>query len=202
MGWYLNPALTRFRAAVNAKWPNRDKRSDGTIGDYAHQQTTSDHNPDTDGSVDAWDMDVDGVDIALLIKVFEAHESAQYWIWNRVIASRTNGWRRTAYTGSNPHTSHVHWNTRGTHENSAQPWLIEWGAPAWPGRVLQLGVQGQDVRMWQQQMKYRGWTIGVDGDFGPESDRVCRAFQAEKKLTVDGLVGPVTWRASWTMPTT
>src|SRR5689334_3811705 len=55
--WYLNRALTAFRAAVNSAYPHRDKSSDGTIGDAAHQATSSDHNPDRDGSVDAWDMD-------------------------------------------------------------------------------------------------------------------------------------------------
>lgn len=125
--WRLNPALTRFREAVNAAYPNRDKTSDGTIGDTAHQATFSDHNPDPDGSIDAWDMDVDlngepGVEH--LKQVFEAHESSRYWIHNRTIASRDNDWRRFPYTGPNPHDKHVHWNTRTSHENSTAPWVI------------------------------------------------------------------------------
>ena len=59
-----------------------------------------------------------------------------------------------------------------------------------------------DVRTWQQQMKNRGWNIGVDGAYGPQSEGVCKQFQAEKKLGVDGLVGPQTWNASWTAPVT
>lgn len=58
------------------------------------------------------------------------------------------------------------------------------------------------VRTWQQQMKARGWKIGVDGIFGNESDRVCRAFQSEKGLAVDGKVGSQTWSTSWTAPVT
>ncbi|MDM4718449.1 hypothetical protein QTQ03_02140 [Micromonospora sp. WMMA1363] len=126
MGWYLNPTLTRFRAEVNARWPHRDKTSDGTIGDAAHRNTKSDHNPDPDGSVDAWDMDVDGVNVWECIRAAIRHESIQYIIYNRKITSRTWGlgkWR--TYKGSNPHTKHVHFNTRPSHERSTKPWLGE-----------------------------------------------------------------------------
>jgi hypothetical protein len=134
VAWYLNNALTTMRNEVNARWPGRDKGSDGTIGDEAHQSTSSDHNPDPDGSVDAWDMDVNlngagnGIpsdDIEFLKARFQAHESSKYWIHNRIICSRSTGWRRENYTGSNPHDKHVHWNTRSEYEDSTKPWGIE-----------------------------------------------------------------------------
>lgn len=62
-----------------------------------------------------------------------------------------------------------------------------------------------DVMVWQGQMRTRGWDVGpggADGVYGPASEKVCRAFQAEKQLTVDGRVGPNTWAAAWTAPTT
>lgn len=72
-------------------------------------------------------------------------------------------------------------------------------APAWPGPILiQPPVKKTETaRRWQAQMRARGWSIDVDGWYGPASERVCRQFQAEKKLSVDGRVGPDTWRASW-----
>lgn len=124
--WYLNPALTRFRNEVNARWPNRDKASDGTIGDLAHQATSSDHNPDPDGSVDAWDMDNNGLDVNAVIAAAIKHESIAYIIYNRRITSRNQAgglgtWH--PYSGASPHTEHVHFNTRESHENSTKPWF-------------------------------------------------------------------------------
>jgi predicted chitinase len=55
-----------------------------------------------------------------------------------------------------------------------------------------------DVRVWQTQMRARGWNIAADGDYGPKSEQACRSFQAEKGLGVDGKVGPKTWGAAWT----
>lgn len=72
--------------------------------------------------------------------------------------------------------------------------------PAWPGRVLALTtplLQGDDVRRYQQRLRDRKWSIGVDGVFGRESDKVTRAFQADKHLHVDGQVGPATWQAAF-----
>jgi peptidoglycan hydrolase-like protein with peptidoglycan-binding domain len=59
-----------------------------------------------------------------------------------------------------------------------------------------------DVQVWQAQMSGRGWTIDVDGEFGPQSENVCRQFQVDKGLSVDGLVGPQTWETTWSAPVT
>ena len=60
----------------------------------------------------------------------------------------------------------------------------------------------ESLRMWQQQMKNRGWPITPDGRYGTQTHDVAEAFQAEKHLTVDGLIGPATWSAAWTAPVT
>lgn len=74
------------------------------------------------------------------------------------------------------------------------------GAPDWPGRPMSLGDRGADVRMLQQRLAARGWNIVADGVFGPRTDEVVKAFQAEKGLDRDGVVGPVTWHTLWAAP--
>jgi hypothetical protein len=59
-------------------------------------------------------------------------------------------------------------------------------------------------------MKDRGWPITVDGLYGPKgattpqgnTAEVVVAFQKEKGLTPDGLIGPATWAAAWSAPVT
>ena len=63
-------------------------------------------------------------------------------------------------------------------------------------------VDRANVAKWQEKMGQRGWILPATGTFGRQSDRVCRRFQQEKGLTVDGKVGPITWDATWTAPVT
>lgn len=58
------------------------------------------------------------------------------------------------------------------------------------------------LAQWQQRMKDRGWDIEVDGLYGDQTGNVAEAFQREKGLTVDRLIGPQTWGAAWTQPVT
>jgi peptidoglycan hydrolase-like protein with peptidoglycan-binding domain len=70
-------------------------------------------------------------------------------------------------------------------------------APKFPGRFIRSGVRGPDVRTWQVQIGKLGFVIEVDGEYGPQSERVCLEFQGRERLEVDGVVGPETWAASF-----
>ena len=62
----------------------------------------------------------------------------------------------------------------------------------------------EHIKDYQQRMFNRGWKqIGtVDGVFGPKTYAITKLFQTEKRLTIDGKVGPQTWGAAWTSPVT
>jgi hypothetical protein len=127
MGWVLTKGLQNLREQVNAAFPERDKASDGTVGDLAHQVGTSGHNPDLTGraeykdgdkldEVRAWDMDTDlraapatAQQIVDHIRALPGISSVlRYMIYNRKIYKASNGWKPEPYSGPSPHTEHIH----------------------------------------------------------------------------------------------
>lgn len=57
---------------------------------------------------------------------------------------------------------------------------------------LRLGSRGYDVTALQERLTDLGYAVRVDGDFGENTRRQVRAFQADHGLTPDGIVGPKT----------
>lgn len=110
---------------MNRRWPKRDKKSDGWIGDASHQARPSDHNPDwSDGgvvrAVDI-DKDIDNAnDKELAWKIADKlREQAakdgriSYIIFDgRIASARRNlkgkAWQWRRYDGANPHRFHIH----------------------------------------------------------------------------------------------
>lgn len=64
--------------------------------------------------------------------------------------------------------------------------------------TLRKGDKGTDVANLQKLLMQAGYALpkfGADGDFGDECLNAVKAFQRDKKLTVDGIVGAKTWEA-------
>jgi hypothetical protein len=130
-------------------------------------------------------------------------------IYNRRIWSGSYpnaGWR--TYTGSNPHTDHLHvelsWKTARTltaervqqvlgGNGGGQP------APPTPGArpTVRRGSSGPAVT--EAQRILNAWypslpRLAVDGVFGPATEARVKYMQQRAGLAVDGIVGPATWR--------
>jgi antitoxin component of RelBE/YafQ-DinJ toxin-antitoxin module len=67
--------------------------------------------------------------------------------------------------------------------------------------IYKLGSKGSEVSAIQEQLKSLGYYSGViDGDFGGGTDVAVRQFQQSQGLTVDGVVGPMTWENIFSAP--
>ena len=60
--------------------------------------------------------------------------------------------------------------------------------------TLRRGAKGESVELLQELLNVSGFQVVVDGDFGPKTEEVVKAFQKAKGLTDDGIVGPLTWK--------
>lgn len=146
--WVLIPCLKILFAEFNRIAPGRDKASDGAIGNTAHQQTSSDHNPDETGNVPIRDPDkvneVHAIDVDNNLRAGEltmevvvqfilsrcrsgAERRLRYVIYNRRIWSASSGWVQKTYTGASPHTEHAHFSASYTTtlEASTASWHLE-----------------------------------------------------------------------------
>jgi peptidoglycan hydrolase-like protein with peptidoglycan-binding domain len=75
------------------------------------------------------------------------------------------------------------------------------GPQTWPAVIVQVkrGDRGDAVRGVQEEFVFRAGDpeheLEVDGICGPETEGLVRGFQQALGITLDGIVGPVTWRA-------
>lgn len=216
MSYRLAKSLDRMRTQFNVHAPGRSKISDGWIGDAAHAASTSDHNPwvkhqgigivtaldithDTKNKVDTW---------AIAEHMRQKRDARiKYVISNkRIFSSTVSPWTWRTYTGSNPHSSHMHVsvNSQVHHFDDIRDWDLFGGVPAAPSTgtsdkpkdrpILRRGPpfdHQEHVRTVQRLLVLSL----VDGKFGPVTEDAVRAFQRKEGLTVDGVVGPNTWRS-------
>ena len=128
----LCKAGQQLREQFDDTFPDRDRRSDGWLGDLRHASRPSDHNPDPKtGTVRAIDVDrdVSGTakpdlmpDIADQIRLCAkaGDKRIAYVIFDGRIASAKKGWRWRPYDGANKHNHHCHvsFTTKGDSDSS------------------------------------------------------------------------------------
>jgi hypothetical protein len=142
----LVPCLVTLRDEFNRLAPGRDKGADGWIGDAAHQQESSDHNPDETGrtpyedadsinEVHAIDIDKDlggGLDLDDFVEIVRLNhyrgydDRLQNIIWRGRIASRSWSWTWKPYDGASKHYDHAHFSARYStaQENDTSYWGV------------------------------------------------------------------------------
>jgi peptidoglycan hydrolase-like protein with peptidoglycan-binding domain len=67
--------------------------------------------------------------------------------------------------------------------------------------VVRRGSRGEAVRGVQEEFQFRNLSGDpskgplIDGSFGPQTEAAVRGFQDALGIAVDGVVGPISWRA-------
>ena len=116
----LCKAGQQLREQFDDSFADRDRTSDGWIGDLRHSARPSDHNPDREAgfivrAIDV-DRDVSGKakpdlmpDIADQLRLLaKTDKRIKYIIFEGKIASVKSAWRWRTYTGINKHRHHMH----------------------------------------------------------------------------------------------
>jgi hypothetical protein len=215
----LSACLVEGRAEINTVWPGRPKASDGWIGDIAHQAEgwpKTKHMPNPRGYVHAIDATWPGIDVALVIAVFQTVPHAYLWIFDGQIALKREGWRRRVYTGASKHREHIHLEDDSSEaaEHDNRPWgiatqLVVAPIPGPPGPVSGSMVRMPVLRRSRQVLAanriaqrvliaygYPVGPTGADGIYGGATKAAVWRFQHDHPpLAHDGVVGPRTWCA-------
>jgi hypothetical protein len=126
----LSKAASQLREQFDDCFGDRDRTSDGWIGDSRHSTRKSDHNPDEQGWVRAIDVDRDlsgkpkpdiMPDVADQLRILaKSDKRISYIIFDGKIASARSLWRWRKYKGINQHRTHLHcsFTRKGDQDNS------------------------------------------------------------------------------------
>jgi hypothetical protein len=113
-------AIAVLRQATKLS-PSRKKASDGLLPSKAHisQSPNSDHN--TGYAVDLTHDPKNNIDCADIFKQLQNDPRVKYLIFNYRIWTPEKG--VDVYTGSNPHTKHIHISINDKCGNDTSPWF-------------------------------------------------------------------------------
>lgn len=141
MTWKLVAGGVTLRNQLNARFPNRDKASDGALGDSKHKARVSDHNPDKNGWVHALDIDENfgkgkwrngrnGRALADQIVAYAASglpgsDRVKNVVYENQVASGTykNTWWKFRGSGYG-HTAHIHISFTSKAQKDGQIWPL------------------------------------------------------------------------------
>lgn len=132
MAWTVVPCLEDLRRQLNTAFPDRDRTSDGGVGDTSHAASKSSHNPDKTGNPEHadkdsadevrardFDKDLNHPTVTMTDVVdhlVDGARAGRFWwlryvIWQGAIWHKNTAWQPRAYTGPNRHDHHAHVNS-------------------------------------------------------------------------------------------
>jgi hypothetical protein len=217
--WRLAKSLIVLTSEIEYLFPDTTVWD---IGDAAHQDSWSDHNPNVCCDVVcAVDVLPDrGLNLAKFVAhlVANPHPNLRYVIFNELIYQRKNGFKPQEYNGPNKHKGHAHASvgngpdgrSTGNYDSTASWEIDDLGnapTPPKPSKpstgtklgnkmpTIKRGNKGSRVRMLQGLLLAWHYSIKLDGVFGPATEKAVRDFQSKHARPVDGVVGPITWNA-------
>lgn len=86
------------------------------------------------------------------------------------------------------------WDTPQTPLYDAEERLLAQYYRGQPLPVLRYGNSGNAVRVLQTLLTYNRYGVGINGRFDVLTETAVKAFQANRRLSADGIVGSRTWR--------
>jgi hypothetical protein len=118
------PAAIALLRQATALQPKRKKASDGLLPSAAHMKAspTSDHN--TGYAVDLTHDPKNNIDCADIFEKLKEDKRVKYLIFNKKIWSKDKArLGNRPYTGSNPHTKHLHISINDAMGEDTSPWF-------------------------------------------------------------------------------
>ena len=119
-----SPAAVALLRQASALVPKRMKASDGLLPSAAHLKINPDSDHNTGLAVDLTHDPKNGIDCNVIFEKLKEDERVKYLIFKGKIWSREKAKQgNRKYTGSNPHTKHLHCSILPTHANDTSPWF-------------------------------------------------------------------------------
>ena len=118
------PAAIAVLRQATALKPLRKKISDGLLPSAAHQKASPDSDHNTGLAVDLTHDPESGVDCSDIFEKLKEDKRVNYLIFNKKIWSKDKArLGNRPYTGSNPHTKHLHISINDGYGNDTSPWF-------------------------------------------------------------------------------
>jgi hypothetical protein len=119
-----SPAAVALLRQATALAPKRMKASDGLLPSAAHRKASPDSDHNTGLAVDLTHDPKNGIDCEEIFEKLKEDKRVSYLIFNKKIWNiKYSKSGNRPYSGSNPHTKHLHVSIKPDMANDTSPWF-------------------------------------------------------------------------------